>query len=70
MMGEHLCDAPEIPERKGLQASANRANADWIIVSPPLESQETFGSAYQATRNKYLRTPPPVDTGAASMLDP
>ncbi|OAA72695.1 LIM domain containing protein [Akanthomyces lecanii RCEF 1005] len=49
MMGEHLCDAPEIPE-----------------LSPPLEAQETFGSAYQATRNKYLRTPPPVDTGAAN----
>ncbi|KAM3529821.1 hypothetical protein NHJ13051_001630 [Beauveria bassiana] len=35
-------------------------------LSPPLDAQATFESAYQATRNKYLRTPPSVDTGAAN----
>lgn len=38
-----------------------------VPVSPPLEANETFKSAYQATRDKYLRTPPPVDTSVASM---
>ncbi|KGQ05345.1 Paxillin-like protein 1 [Beauveria bassiana D1-5] len=35
-------------------------------LSPPLDAQATFESAHQATRNKYLRTPPSVDTGAAN----
>ncbi|KAM3448441.1 hypothetical protein MY3296_007796 [Beauveria thailandica] len=35
-------------------------------LSPPLDAQATFESTYQATRNKYLRTPPSVDTGAAN----
>ncbi|OAR02734.1 hypothetical protein LLEC1_03936 [Akanthomyces lecanii] len=66
MMGEHLCDAPEIPECKRPEASASRADADRITVSPPLGAHEAFGSAYHGTREKYLRTPPPVDTGAAN----
>ncbi|KAJ3486104.1 hypothetical protein NLG97_g6683 [Lecanicillium saksenae] len=66
MMGEHLCGAPATPECNEPQASLNTTPADKTTVSPPLEAEETFQSSYQATRNKYLRTPPPVDTGAAN----
>ncbi|TQV93980.1 LIM domain-containing protein [Cordyceps javanica] len=66
MMGEHLCNVPDTPECSELRASVARADADSIIVSPPLGAQETFASAYQTTRNKYLQTPPPVDTRAAN----
>lgn len=69
LMGEHLCVAPATPECKSSTNRANRVQSlTEAIVSPPLEGQETFESAYQSTRNKYMRTPPPVDTRAASKL--
>ncbi|KAJ6784284.1 hypothetical protein PWT90_06414 [Aphanocladium album] len=67
MMGEHLCAALATPECRELQVSLSTSTqADKNTVTPPLEAEETFENSYQATRNKYLRTPPPVDTGAAN----